>query len=187
MTDTCDIPVLGFAAYSGTGKTTLIKSILPLLVREGIRTGVIKHAHHTFEIDHKGKDSYELRKAGARQMLIGSDKRWALMVEMDEGKKCSLDEMIPHLDKQSLDLILVEGFKPEQIPKIEIVRPSLGKPPFYPDDPAIIAVATDAGLPVTTSLPILDLNSPEDVTDFIIRNVLHDARSRFAEKSSNLS
>ncbi|HSR62564.1 MAG TPA: molybdopterin-guanine dinucleotide biosynthesis protein B, partial [Gammaproteobacteria bacterium] len=152
---------------------------------EGIRTGVIKHADHTFEIDHKGKDSYELRKAGARQRLIGSDKRWALMVEMNEGEKSDLDNMIEHLDKRSLDLILVEGFKPEQIPKIEIIRPALGKPPLYPDDPDIIAIATDAELPDKTSLPILDLNSPEDVSEFIIRHVMHDDHSRVAGNSKN--
>lgn len=175
-----NIPVLGFAAYSGTGKTTLITSVMPLLSREGIRTGVIKHAHHSFEIDHKGKDSFELRKAGARQMLIGSDKRWALMVEMDEGEKSTLDAMIARLDKSKLDLILVEGFKPERIPKIEIIRPSLEKKPFYPDDPDVIAVATDAELPVRTSLPVLDLNNPDDVSTFIIQHIMQVNRSRLA-------
>lgn len=181
MTIDSNIPVLGFTAYSGTGKTTLITSVLPLLSREGVRVGVIKHAHHSFEIDHKGKDSFELRKAGARQMLIGSERRWALMVEMDESEKSTLDKMIARLDKRKLDLILVEGFKPERIPKIEIVRPSLGKKPFYPADPDIIAVATDAELPVSTSLPVLDLNNPDDVSNYIIQHVIREKRSRLAQ------
>ena len=183
MTIAEDIPVLGFAAYSGTGKTTLITSILPLLSEEGVRVGMIKHAHHAFEIDRKGKDSYELRKAGARQMLIGSSKRWALMVELEKGEKNELADMIRRLDRHSLDLVLVEGFKPERIPKIEIVRPSLGKPPFYPDDPDVIAVATDGDLPARTSLPILDLNRPEQVSEFIIHDFMPCSRAKITANS----
>ena len=166
------IPVLGFAAYSGTGKTSLLVKLLPLLNDKGIRIGVIKHAHHTFDIDHKGKDSYELRKAGARQMLIGSDKRWALIAETENNKN-KLGDFIQKLDHENLDLILVEGFKPEVIPKIELTRPSLGNPLFYPEDKSVIAVATDAELPVKTSLPILDLNNPEQITEFIFHQFLN--------------
>jgi len=166
------VPVLGFAAYSGTGKTTLLVRLLPLLSSRQIRVGVIKHAHHTFEIDHKGKDSYELRKAGARQMLIGSDRRWALVVESEEGRKTTLHDFIERLELEDLDLVLVEGFKPEKIPKIEIFRPALGKTPFYPKDRSIIAVATDGELPVTTTLPVLDLNNPEQVAEFIIERFI---------------
>jgi len=169
------IPVLGFAAYSGTGKTSLLVKLLPLLNEKGIRVGVIKHAHHTFDIDHEGKDSFELRKAGAKQMLVGSDRRWALMVETDNNKN-SLGDFILKLDHENLDLILVEGFKPESIPKIELTRPTLGNPLFYPEDKSVIAVATDAELPVKTTLPILDLNNPEQIAEFII--------SRFLNKQS---
>ncbi|MGH8120261.1 MAG: molybdopterin-guanine dinucleotide biosynthesis protein MobB [Gammaproteobacteria bacterium] len=169
-----DIPVLGFAAYSGTGKTTLLEKILPLLSARGIRAGVIKHAHHTFEIDHEGKDSYRLRKAGAKQVLIGSARRWALMVETEPHRKDSLHELIRHLDHDNLDLILVEGFKPERIPKIELVRPRLGHPLFYPDDSSIIAVASDAELPVITSLPVLNINDAEEVANFIIQYLFQD-------------
>jgi len=169
-----DLPVLGFAAYSGTGKTTLLEKVLPLLSTRHIRTGVIKHAHHTFEIDHEGKDSYRLRKAGAKQMLIGSARRWALMVETDQHPKDTLHELIRHLDHTSLDLILVEGFKPERIPKIELVRPRLGHPLFYPEDSSIIAVATDAKLPVETSLPVLDINNAVEVTTFIMQYFFTD-------------
>lgn len=166
------IPVIGFAAYSGTGKTTLLIKLLPLLNKHNIRTGVIKHAHHTFDIDHKGKDSYELRKAGAEQMLIGSDKRWALIVENNSSTGKTLDDFINQLDHDRLDLILVEGFKPEAIPKVELYRPSLGHKPFYPEDESIIAVATDAELPVETGLPVLDLNNPEKIATFIIEQFL---------------
>lgn len=169
-----DIPVLGFAAYSGTGKTTLLEKILPLLSTRHIRTAVIKHAHHTFEIDHEGKDSYRLRKAGAKQMLIGSARRWALVVETDIHKKSSLHDFIQRLDYHDLDLILVEGFKPERIPKIELVRPALGHPLFYPEDSSIIAVATDAGLPVKTTLPILNINDAEEVAGFIMQYFFKD-------------
>lgn len=169
-----DIPVLGFAAYSGTGKTTLLEKILPLLSARNIRTGVIKHAHHTFEIDHEGKDSYRLRKAGAQQVLVGSPQRWALVVETGTHKKISLNDFIQRLDYNELDLILVEGFKPERIPKIELVRPALGHPLFYPDDSSIIAVASDAGLPVTTTLPVLNINNAEEVAGFIMQYFFKD-------------
>lgn len=168
-----DIPVIGFAAYSGTGKTTLLIKLLPLLKQRDIRTAVIKHAHHAFDIDRKGKDSYELRKAGASQMLIGSEKRWALIVENEPETRTSLDDFIEQLDHDKLDLILVEGFKPEKIPKIELVRPSLDKEPFYPRDETIIAVASDGELPVKTALPVLDLNRPVQIAGFIIDHYIH--------------
>lgn len=168
-----DTPVLGFAAYSGTGKTSLLTRILPALKQKNIRTAVIKHAHHTFDIDHKGKDSYELRKAGASQMLIGSEKRWALIVENDRDTRTTLADFIEQLDHDKLDLVLVEGFKPAMIPKIELVRPSMGMKPFYPEDDTIIAVATDDELTVKTELPILDLNQPEQVVEFIVEHFLH--------------
>jgi molybdopterin-guanine dinucleotide biosynthesis adapter protein len=168
MNQELNIPILGFAAYSGTGKTTLLVKLLPMLAARGLRVGVIKHAHHTFEIDHPGKDSYELRHAGATQMLIGSRRRWALIAETANQPPLSLADHIHRLDRDNLDLILVEGFKPEAIPKIELHRPSLGKPLLFPDDASIIAIASDAPLPVATDLPLLDLNAPEQLRDFII-------------------
>ena len=161
-------PVLGIAAYSGTGKTTLLVKLIPLLAARGIRIGMIKHAHHNFDIDQKGKDSYELRKAGASQMLIGSASRWALIVETDPSSENTLQDLIQYLDHDNLDLVLVEGFKPENIPKIELIRPELGKPLYYPEDGSVIAVATDAELPATTTLPVLDLNNPEQIAEFIL-------------------
>ncbi len=164
------IPVLGFAAYSGSGKTTLLVRLLPLLKQQGLRLGCIKPTHHRFEIDCPGKDSYALRAAGASQVLIGSRHRWALIVESESEKPPALADLIEHLHQDKLDLILVEGFKLERIPKIEIHRPSLGKPLLFPSDPSFIAVATDAPLEVGTALPLLDLNAPAAIAEFIIND-----------------
>lgn len=162
-------PIVGFAAYSGTGKTTLLINLIPILKKRGKEVGVIKHAHHGFEIDHEGKDSYEIRKAGASQMLIGSKHRWALMVEQDEeDNRTRLEEYVSHMDQDKLDLIMVEGFKPEAIPKIELHRPSLNQELIYKHNENVIAIATDAPLGQETKLPLLDLNNYEEIADFII-------------------
>jgi molybdopterin-guanine dinucleotide biosynthesis protein B len=174
------LPILGFAGYSGSGKTTLLVQILPLLKQRGLRVGLIKHSHHDFEIDYPGKDSYELRKAGADQVLISSKHRWALITETAGAKEPSLADLLVHLDPQALDLILVEGFKFEAIPKIEIHRPNLGKPLLFPNDPGFIAIAADAPLPISATIPVLDLNQPFEVADFIMNSVLdfpHDNRN----------
>lgn len=172
MEITLTIPILGIAAYSGTGKTTLLVKLIPLLRKSGRQVGVIKHAHHTFEIDQPGKDSFEIRKAGANQMLIGSKKRWALMVEQEEENQHDrLPEYISHLNHNELDIILVEGFKPEAIPKIELHRPSLGHPLLCEMDDSIIAIATDENISAELNLPILDLNDHEAIAQFIIQTV----------------
>nr|WP_260293479.1 molybdopterin-guanine dinucleotide biosynthesis protein MobB [Sedimenticola hydrogenitrophicus] len=163
-----EIPVLGFAAYSGTGKTSLLKKLLPLLQGQGLRIGMVKHTHHDFDIDQPGKDSYELRKAGASQMLIASGRRWALMVETETREDPVLQEMIDQLDQANLDLILVEGFKHVAFPKIELHRSALGKPLLYPKDPAIVAFACDGTPPDGLPLPLLDLNEARQIADFII-------------------
>lgn len=165
-------PVLGIAAWSGTGKTTLLTRLLPLLRAQGLRVGMLKHAHHEFDIDHPGKDSYELRKAGAEQMLIASNKRWALMVEAPVQGDVALWDMLSRLDRSKLDLILVEGFKHERFPKIELHRAALGKPLLFPDDDAIIALASD--MPVDTALPLLDINNPETIAAFVVNYCNND-------------
>ena len=163
-------PLLGFAAYSGTGKTTLLRRLLPLLKQRGLRLGVVKHAHHAFEVDQPGKDSYELRKAGASQMLVASARRWALMVEESSFPgDPRLQDVLEHLDQKVLDLILVEGFKHEALPKIELFRPSLGHGVMYPNDPHVVAIATDGEIPETTGLPVLDLNDLAGIADFVVR------------------
>ncbi len=162
------VPLVGFAAYSGTGKTTLLVNLLGIFISKNLRVGVVKHAHHSFEIDYPGKDSFELRKAGASQVLIGSKKRWALLVENRDSHDKPLEFHIGNLDLENLDLILVEGFKPEAIPKIELHRPSLGHDFLCLNDDSIIAIATDAELSIETELPVLDLNNPGQIARFII-------------------
>ncbi len=163
------VPVLGFAAYSGTGKTTLLVNLIPLLNAQGIKVGVIKHAHHNFEIDQPGKDSYEIRKSGASQMLIGSKKRWALMVEKEATDQAlRLQEYISHLDQNKLDIILVEGFKTEALTKIELHRPALGHPLICKTDASVIAIATDADLSEKLDLTMLDLNNHLSIVQYII-------------------
>ncbi|MDD3519441.1 MAG: molybdopterin-guanine dinucleotide biosynthesis protein B [Chromatiales bacterium] len=161
-------PVLGFAAWSGTGKTTLLTRLIPILRERGLRIAMIKHAHHAFDIDQPGKDSYELRKAGAAQMLIASSHRFALMVDHDQPHEPVLAELLGKLDPALADLVLVEGFKAERMPKIELHRPALGKPMLFQDDPDIIAVASNEPGTIQTSLPLLPLDDPRAVADFII-------------------
>jgi len=163
------IPLLGFAAYSGTGKTTLLKKLIPLLRARGIRIGVVKHTHHSIELDKPGKDSYELRMAGAQELILASGKRWILTIEQDEDEP-SLQEVIDRLDQDRLDLILVEGFKEALLPKIELHRPSQKKPLLYPNDANIVALATDELLPDVNDLPVIDLNEVGVMADFICEN-----------------
>ncbi|MCU7800145.1 MAG: molybdopterin-guanine dinucleotide biosynthesis protein B [gamma proteobacterium symbiont of Lucinoma myriamae] len=170
-----NIPLLGFAAFSGTGKTTLLEQLIPELNQANIRVAMVKHTHHEkFDIDKPGKDSYRLRKAGAEQMLVASAKRWALMVEHSPQASLAepdLFELLPHLDRQKTDLILVEGFKHEKISKIELHRPSLNKPLMYPDDANIIAIATDhehfQNKYPDVQCPLLDINNISEITTFI--------------------
>ena len=163
-----DKPVLGFAAYSGTGKTTLLEKLLPLMKLQGLRVAMIKQTHHDFDIDKPGKDSYRLRKAGAEQMLIASDKRCALMTEFGETKDQDLNSLVDRLDLDSIDLVLVEGFRHQPFPKIELHRSTTGKPLIFPNDNSVIAVAADEEIE-TGELPMLNINVPEEVMGFINR------------------
>lgn len=174
-------PLLGFCAWgSGVGKTTLLTSVIPVLVLHGLKISVIKHAHHSFDIDHPGKDSYRLRESGAVQMLLGSNKRWALMTELarigPEATEPGLEELLPHVDSSLVDLIVVEGFKNAPIPKIEVFRPSLGNPLLADTDRHVIAIAADGPVPCT--LPVLDLNDPVMIADFIVTWVQQQQLSR---------
>ncbi|WP_018869919.1 MULTISPECIES: molybdopterin-guanine dinucleotide biosynthesis protein B [unclassified Thioalkalivibrio] len=167
------LPRIGFAAWSGSGKTTLLKQLIPELRNRGLRPAVIKHAHHEFDVDKPGKDSYELRHSGADQTLVASSRRFALMVEtpeIEEGATPDLDALCAKLDPARSDLILVEGFKNADLPRIEVYRKANDKPPLYPDTPGVVAVATDAGgLPFHG--PVLPLDDPSPVADFIIEHL----------------
>lgn len=170
-------PIIGFAAYSGTGKTTLLEQVLPLLRGAGVRLAVIKHAHHDFDIDQPGKDSYRLRKAGAGQMLIASSRRSALMVENEPEREPVLAELVQQLHINDLDLIIVEGFRHEAFPKIELHRPSLGKPLLHSEDKNIIAIASDDHSAYESRLPRLDINQPEQIALFIQTQILQQGMS----------
>jgi molybdopterin-guanine dinucleotide biosynthesis protein B len=156
--------VFGIAGYSGSGKTTLLEKLIPQLVQRGLKVSVIKHAHHGFDIDRPGKDSYRHREAGAGEVLLACAHRWALMHECrDEGEPV-LADLLGRL--QPCDLVLVEGYKQEPIPKLEVHRPALGKPALYPDRADIVAVASDA--PLATRLPQLPLNDPAAIAAFLV-------------------
>jgi molybdopterin molybdotransferase len=169
ITKVKNIPVLGFAAYSGTGKTTLLEALLPLLTDTGLRIGVLKHAHHNFDVDKPGKDSYRLRKAGASQMLISSRYRHALMTETPD-EEANFEYLINRFDHQLLDLILVEGCKNIAFPKIELNRQQVGKPWLYPSDDNIIAVASDSELEL--QIPTLEINDLDAICQFIQQYVV---------------
>ncbi len=162
-----EIPVIGFVAFSGTGKTTLLERVLPILKNHGVRVGLLKHAHHDFDIDIPGKDSYRLRKAGAVQTMVASHRRWALITEHAQQAEPNLHDALERFDRTLLDLVLVEGFKHERFPKIEVRRGALGKPRLYPNDSAIIAVVTDEPEPDCT-LPCLPLDDSEAVARFLL-------------------
>jgi molybdopterin-guanine dinucleotide biosynthesis adapter protein len=162
-------PVLGFAAFSGTGKTTLLTRLIPLLREQGLRISMVKHAHHDFDVDKPGKDSFELRKAGASQMLIASSRRMALMTEFDPPAEPQLEDLLAQLDARRADLVLVEGFKGARFPKIELHRPSLGKPLLFPDDEDIIAVASDAPLDRPCDRTQIDLNDLGAIAAFVLQ------------------
>ncbi|ELO1776999.1 bifunctional molybdopterin-guanine dinucleotide biosynthesis adaptor protein MobB/molybdopterin molybdotransferase MoeA [Vibrio fluvialis] len=159
------LPLLGFAAYSGTGKTTLLEALVPKLTAAGLRLGILKHAHHNFDVDKPGKDSYRLRKAGASQMLIASRNRFALMTETPDAE-AEFDYLLQRFDAQQLDVILVEGCKNIAFPKIELHRAEVGKPWLYPNDDNIIAIAADET--VESSLPQMNINDLDAIAKFVL-------------------
>jgi molybdopterin-guanine dinucleotide biosynthesis protein B len=163
--------VVGFAGYSGSGKTSLLEGLIPALRQRGQRVSVVKHAHHRFDIDHVGKDTYRHRQAGAFEVVVASDQRLALMREFERPTELSVHQLIAELDAR-VDWVLVEGFKQSNLPKIEVWRASNGKPSRYAEDDFIVAIATDSPgqLPQTTIRPVLDLNAPHAVAMWLIDN-----------------
>ncbi|MDH5218208.1 MAG: molybdopterin-guanine dinucleotide biosynthesis protein B [Gammaproteobacteria bacterium] len=167
-------PICGFIAYSGTGKTTLLEKLIPILRQKGLRIGLIKHAHHDFDIDTPGKDSFRLRKAGAMQTLVASGQRWALIHEETQEKTDpELDDLLQALNQDELDLILVEGFKHVPFPRIELHRPELGKPLLFPQDDSIIAIASNQPLKTEINIVQLDLNDINAIVSFIESHIIY--------------
>ncbi len=161
------IPLLAIAAWSGAGKTTLLKKLIPALCARGIRPGLIKHTHHNMDVDKPGKDSYELRKAGAAQTLVTSQQRWALMTETPEQEELDLAWLVSRMDTSKLDLVLVEGFKHESVAKIVLFRNDAGHDVNeLAIDEHTIAVASDIALDI--SVPVLDLNDIDGIVAFIV-------------------
>ena len=160
--------IIGFAAFSGTGKTTLIKKIVSILSKR-FTVSVIKHAHHDFDLDHPGKDSYEIRKSGAENILISSEKRWALIHENKKNKELTLENLLDILENINSDIVLVEGFKKENFPKIELYRKEIGKDLLFFNDKNIIAFATDSNMDINENIKKLDINEPQQIVDYIIK------------------
>ncbi len=163
--------VVGFAGYSGAGKTTLVESLIPALRLQGRRVSVVKHGHHRFDSDHVGKDTYRHREAGAFEVVVASDKRLALMREFEQPTKLTVHQMIEELD-QDVDWVLVEGFKDSDLLKVEVWRAQTCKPARYKDDHFIVAIATNLPeqLSHATQLPVLDLNDAECIANWLIAN-----------------
>jgi len=170
--------IIGFAGWSGAGKTTLITRLIPLLRDRGVSVSTIKHAHHEFDMDKPGKDSYEHRRAGASEVLVASGHRWALLHELRGAPEPELGELLGKL--APVDLVLIEGFKRTTPIKIEICRPSLGKPLLYPDDPAVVAVASDMALPLPRGISGLALDDLPAIADFVLQRAMPAARALFS-------
>lgn len=167
MPDNRGMKIFGFAGYSGSGKTTLIEKLIPLFTRRGLAVSLVKHAHHTFDVDQPGKDSYRHRAAGCTEVLVTSSRRWALIHELRGAGEPPLSEHVKHM--APCDLLLVEGFKREPIPKLEVYRGEVGEPLIHPHDENIIAIASDARL--DTRLPQFDLNAPATIAEFVLNHV----------------
>lgn len=163
--------VVGFAGFSGSGKTTLVEALIPVLKSRGLRVSVVKHAHHKFDIDHAGKDTFRHREAGAFEVVVASGKRLALMREFEKPGELKVHHLIAEL-YDGVDWVLVEGFKESDLPKVEVWRPALGKPALYDEDDFIVAIATDAPdqIAAGTQRPVLDVNAPEAIVQWLVDN-----------------
>ena len=159
--------VFGFAGWSGSGKTTLIEKLIPLFVARGLKVSLVKHAHHSFDVDQPGKDSYRHRHAGCSEVLVTSSKRWVLMHELRGAPEPDFAELLKRVSP--CDLLIVEGFKREKLPKLEVYRASVGESLLHPQDPDIVAVVSDQR--VETRLPQFDLNDAPAIANFVLRHV----------------
>jgi molybdopterin-guanine dinucleotide biosynthesis adapter protein len=157
--------IIGLAGWSGSGKTTLITKLIPRLIARGVLVSTLKHAHHGFDLDQPGKDSFFHRAAGATEVIISSAKRWAILHELREEPEWNLRSLVAKMSP--VDLVLVEGFKRDAFPKLEIHRAANNKPLIHPEDPHIIAIASDIALP-QAKVPVIDLNDIETIADLLL-------------------
>ncbi len=164
--------IFGFAGWSGSGKTTLIEALIPVLARQAGRVSLIKHAHHAFDVDQPGKDSWRHRQAGCTEVLVSSGVRWALMHELRGDAELTLPQALAAL--APCDLVLIEGYKAYPLPKLEIWRPSVGKPPLHPGDPHIAGIATDdvAATAAAAALPVFRLDNVDAIATFVREKAL---------------
>jgi molybdopterin-guanine dinucleotide biosynthesis protein B len=160
--------IFGIVGKSGSGKTTLLETLIPVISKRGLNVSTIKHTHHQFDIDQPGKDSYRQREAGAKEVMLASSHRWALLHELRGDEEPEIEDLIQHMS--DVDLVLIEGFKFNNHPKIEIHRPSYGREPLWPGDNTILAVASDEQLDALDR-PLIDLNDVEAIADFIISHL----------------
>lgn len=157
--------VLGFAGWSGSGKTKLLTRLLPLLAGRGLKISTLKHAHHSFDVDQPGKDSYEHRKAGASEVIVSSARRWVQMHEIGDEPEQTLPQLLRRVSP--CDLVLVEGFKAGRHPKLEVFREAVGKAPLHPQDPRIVAIASDRPFP-NAGVPVVDIDDVEAIADLVL-------------------
>jgi molybdopterin-guanine dinucleotide biosynthesis protein MobB len=165
------VPLLGFAAFSGTGKTTLIEQLIPMLIEQGLRIALVKHSHHDIEMDKPGKDSYRLRKAGASQVVLAGTHRSICFHEHTEAHDSDLNEQLALLNTACVDLVLVEGYRDQAFPKIELHRSALGKPFLYPNDTHIIALVCDQYVE-TDKLPLFEFTQLQQLVTFILKRIV---------------
>jgi molybdopterin-guanine dinucleotide biosynthesis protein MobB len=173
--------IIGLAGWSGSGKTTLITKVLPRLIARGCRVSTLKHAHHGFDLDQPGKDSFMHREAGATEVVISSAKRFALLHELRDETEWDLPALLGKFT--AVDLVLIEGFKRDAFPKIEIYRAANGKPLIHPDDPLIVAIASDTALP-QAKVPVIDLNDIERIADVLLKHATPLQRAAVAMRSA---
>ena len=161
--------IIGLAGWSGSGKTTLITKLIPRLIARGVKVSTLKHAHHGFDLDQPGKDSFFHRAAGATEVIISSAKRWAILHELREEPEWDLRALVSKMSP--VDLVLVEGFKRDAVPKLEIHRSANGKPLIHPEDGHIVAIASDVALP-QAKVPVVDLNNVEAIADLLLKHAV---------------
>jgi molybdopterin-guanine dinucleotide biosynthesis protein B len=161
--------IIGLAGWSGAGKTTLLVKVIPCLIARGLRVSTLKHAHHAFDVDQPGKDSHSHRMAGATEVLVGAASRWALVHELRGEPEPQLDMLLGKLSP--VDLVIVEGYKREAHPKLEVYRAAVGKPLLHPDDPHIVAIAADGALP-SARVPVVSLDDVEGIADILLKHAV---------------